>query len=52
MARLDLRLNAKEKEALRRTARYFGFSMTDLIKKWIVYGGPEGLLKEWKNKFT
>lgn len=46
-SRFDIRLKDEEKQRLKRTAHYFRMSVTDLLKNWILHGGPEGFL-EWE----
>lgn len=50
MARFDLRLSADEKEKLREIARYYGFSITDLIKNWIRYDIDGNVMEHVKNQ--
>lgn len=52
MARLMIQLTKEEKQKLRDTAYRYGFTMTELIRKWIKYEGNLRLEREWRMRFA
>lgn len=51
MPRFDMRIASEEKESLKAIARYYGFTITQLVKSWIEYGSPEAFRQAWKSRF-